>query len=145
MRKLMGYNPREFLVVQPVDDARGQGYGVALLVDAAGKSIKLRVVHNVDFRHGHATGDAKVFHNVVDTWILPSRQRSGPRGPLNHRDIGEVGYDKPNGHPANHPGDSLQEIIVHGRGIYLIDRVAIFIIMTTPEIIEQSQEQPYHA
>ena len=72
MRQLVTDYASQFVVVEAVADACGDGYGIALLVDSAGEGIELRVVDDVNLRHRHSAGHRQVLHDVIDTRILPA-------------------------------------------------------------------------
>ncbi len=110
--QLVRDNALKLFVVQLVDNALGEGYGIGAVVDAAGESIQGIVVDDVDARHFHALRDAEVLDEVVDALVVLAVQGLGPRGGTNHLDVGEIGDDEPEGHAAEGIRSPMNEVII---------------------------------
>ena len=110
--QLVRDNALKLFVVQFVDNALGEGYGIGAVVDAAGEGVEGIVVDDVDAGHFHALRDAEVLHEVIDTLVILAVQRFSPGSRLNHLDVGEISDDEPEGHAAEGVRCPMDEVII---------------------------------
>ena len=57
-------------VVEPLQQARGHGDRILLLVEAAGEGVERGVVHHLELGHRDAAGNAEVFEEIVEPRLL---------------------------------------------------------------------------
>ena len=133
----------QLLVGQAIANAGRHRHCVALLVDATGKSVELRVVDDVDLRHRHTARHGEVLHDVIDTRVFPALQRTGSCGVAHHAGVGEVGNQEPDGHDAHHEGQCHEEGLACRHSVEL--QVRALIAIRHLMHVHECQEGIHHA
>ena len=143
MGELVAQHSRQLVVVERAQQSGGDGHGVALLVDARGKGVELRVVDDVYLGHIHVAGHAEVLHDIVYPRVLPPRERTGSRSGTHHRGVGEVGDEEPHAHDAHHPGSDGHEGAVDGVVVYLGSHIAIGVSGWRAHRLDDGEKHPH--
>ena len=136
--QLMTNHTSQLVIAETVADASSDGDGIAVVIDAAGKRVELRIIDDINLRHRHTTRHGEILHNVVDARILSTLQRTGSRGLAYHCGIGEVRDGKPDANNHQYPRQDSFHLIVD---IVPIHRYDITVSWVTHAKIGQSNQE----
>ena len=145
MRQFVTYDTSQLVVVEAIANAGSHGDGVALLVDATGKGVELRVVDDVNLGHRHTAGHRQVLHDVIHTRILPALQWPGSSSITHYAGVCEVGNHEPDAHDTHDPGQCHEECLVSGHRVKFQMRALIAIAVRHILHVHKGEEGIHHS
>src|SRR5205823_2587329 len=129
--EFMSQHRLDLPVVQRVEEPCGDGDGILAPVQPGRERVERRAVHDLEFRHRDAAGDAEIFKQIIEPRLLLPRHGFAAGDGVDHVLVEEIGDHDPQRGNARRIGKGHDQVAIRPYQI-IVDRAVSASVRLAP-------------